>query len=128
MTLGIALFAQAQKGVFSRLITLHSLEKLHEVFGMPPENSKGMWYSIQFLMQNEMIYFYRVAEEGFSYNQYCQGLELLKHYHVQYPLKAICMPGVGSRELIDKATQFCKDRSIIFLCTAEDFYDYATDF
>ncbi len=127
MSLGIALFGEAQKGDFSDLVTLHSLEKLHEVFGMPPGTTQGMWFSIQFLMQNEMIYFYRVKEEGFSSHCYHQGLNVLEKQILQYPLKAICMPGVGDRDIIDRATNLCKRRSIIFLCTQSDFYDYATN-
>ncbi|PCI77823.1 hypothetical protein COB21_02380 [Candidatus Aerophobetes bacterium] len=128
MSAGIALFGEAQRGNFSRLVTLHTLEKLHDTFGMPPPLSKGIWLSIQLLMQNEIIYFYRIEEEGFSYPHYHEGLKLLDSQQTQYPLKALCMPGLGDRIMVGKATEFCKKHSIIFLCTEEDFYDYVTCF
>lgn len=127
MSAGIALFGEAQRGKFSRLVTLHTLEKLHDIFGMPPPLSKGIWLSIQLLMQNEIVYFYRVKDEGFSYQSYREGLDLLNRQSMQYPLKALCMPGLGDRAMIGKATEFCKKHSIIFLCTEEDLYDYITD-
>src|SRR3990167_2810142 len=103
----VALFGEAEKGPFQRAHYLQELPQLIDLFGNPPADSQGLFFAIQALLfQRELIYF-RVEEEGFSHPDYYSGIRYLESKK-STPLHAICMPGVGDREILDSTQKTCQ--------------------
>lgn len=74
----IFLFGEAEKGDFCTPLRCKSLPHLAETFGNPPEESLGILYAVQALMFERDLIYFRVKEEGFSIQDYMQGIHLLK--------------------------------------------------
>src|SRR5262245_33394700 len=96
----IALFGEAEKGEFRTAHVCHNVPQLLDRFGNPPAQSRGIYYAIQALLFNSCLIFFRVREEGFSYEDYMLGLNVLQKQHIVNHLAAICLPGVGNSEII----------------------------
>lgn len=77
------------------------------------------------MFQYEVL-FYRVEEEGFSENDYFQGLALIEEYSKPPLLQALCMPGVGDGRVIGKALSVCAQQEMILMMHEIDLYDYLT--
>ena len=122
----VALFGEAEKGDFHSLLFFSNLPLLAETLGHPPEGSHGLHLAIQTLMFKRDLIYIRVKEEGFSVRDYMQGLQLLKQTESVKKLSAICMPGVGSGEIIDQAIELCRKFHCMVITTERDFYDYLT--
>lgn len=123
----IALFGEAEKGAFRTGYLFSKLPQLMEHLGNPPPNSKGLIYAIQVLMYQRSLLFFRVEEEGFSYRDYFEGLKLLEREWGQINVAAICLPGVGNREIIEAAAPICRRNHSIMITSEPDLYDYLTD-
>lgn len=120
------LFGASEKGALCKPHHFSSLEELLDVLGHPPEHSEGIPYAIQTLLfQHNLIYF-RVSEEGFSRDDYIQGLKLLRKKEIKKPPHAICMPGVGDEELIQATTPVCHIYQSVLIVSQKDLYDYLT--
>jgi len=123
----IALFGEAEKGSYSHLKRITSLEQLCEEFGHPPEDSLGISFAVQALLfQKELIYI-RVQQEGFSHEDYIRGIHLLEKACSQIHLSAICLPGVGDNYIIEPTFKLCEQSGSLLLTTSSDLYDYLTD-
>ncbi len=119
------LFGEAEKGALCTPHFCHSLEELADRFGNPPEDSKGLLFAVQALMYDQDLIFFRVSEEGFSRNDYLKGVDLLRDQSkLPQNLSAICMPGVGDRELIDTTSEICHKRHSLLIIDEHDLYDY----
>lgn len=122
----IALFGEAEKGNFSQLIHVSSLPQLADNLGNPPQESQGIPLAIQALLyQRELIYI-RVKEEGFSFQDYMQGLKLLENRHLVSELHAVCLPGVGDNEIIEATSPICQLHNSLLILSQQDLYDYLT--
>jgi len=124
----IALFGEAEKGEFHSLMAFSSLPCLAETLGNPPEGSYGLHLAIQTLLFKKDLIFIRVKEEGFSLKDYMKGLNLLKESEKLKEVSAICMPGLGHRDILDEAFHYCNKFGSILITTEKDFYDYLTCF
>ena len=122
----VALFGQAEKGSFTSLIHIKSLDELCEEFGHPPENSSGINLAIQTLLYQRELLFIRVQEEGFSFSDYLEGIKLLEKATVSTNLSAICLPGVGDHQIIEPTFKLCEQRGSLLITTQSDLYDYLT--
>lgn len=123
----IFIFGQAQKGVFCRPTYLkHALELLNH-FGHPPELSSGISFALQSLLLQRPCIFYRVEEEGYSFNDYLRGLDILRSDWDHIKLEAIGLPGVGDPQLIAKTERFCIKKRSLILVTSTDLFDYLTN-
>ncbi|CUI15767.1 hypothetical protein PNK_0129 [Candidatus Protochlamydia naegleriophila] len=122
----IALFGEAERGDFRTAYFCQYLEELDEYFGNPPNQSKGLYYAVQALLFKRNLIFFRVAEEGFSTQDYLSGLKMLEEQRIIPHLDAICMPGVGDQEVLDAAQPICGLYHSILITTEADFYDYLT--
>lgn len=122
----IALFGEAERGEFRTAYFCQYLEELDEYFGNPPNQSKGLYYAVQALLFKRNLIFFRVAEEGFSTQDYLSGLKMLKEQRSIPHLDAICMPGVGNQEVLDAAQPICEFYHGILITNEADFYDYLT--
>jgi hypothetical protein len=122
----VALFGEAERGELASPFFLKSLAQLNETLGNPPEESRGIFFAIQFLLYEHDLIYIRVKEEGFSTKDYFKGITFLENKKKISNLSAICLPGVGDARIIDATLPLC-DLYHTFLITAErDLYDYLT--
>ncbi len=122
----IFIFGQAEKGVFCRPTYIKQVPDLFSQFGHPPEHSLGIPFAIQTLLLHKPCIFFRVEEEGYSFNDYLKGLDILKSDWEHMRLDAVGIPGVGSGELIEKAERFCFKKRSLILLSQKDLFDYLT--
>lgn len=122
----IALFGEAERGKFRTAYYCENLAQLHEYFGNPPPQSKGLYYALQALLFNRNLIFFRVPEEGFSTQDYLTGLKLLEEQKLITHIDAFCTPGVGDQEIIEAILPVCTQYHGILITTEADFYDYLT--
>jgi len=123
----IALFGEAEKGEYRIPHFCESMTQLFERVGLPPPESRGIYYAIQALLYDYRLIFFRVREEGFSYPDYLQGLQLLQQHRIASHLAAICMPGVGDAEIIEAIVPLCAHYHSILIIDDADLYDYLTE-
>lgn len=126
-TYTIALFGEAEKGNYQRPSLCRTVDELLELFGNPPIHSKGIYYAIQALLFKRALLFFRVKEEGFSYDDYALGLNLLKKQIFISGIHAVCLPGVGSSEIIGAMEPICEIYHSLLITNESDFYDYLTE-
>jgi len=72
-TYSIAMFGEAEKGSFHTAYFCQNLPQLVDYLGHPPPHSKGLYYAVQALLFQRNLIFFRVEEEGFSYQDYFLG-------------------------------------------------------
>ena len=119
----LALFGEAEKGQYKKAYVLQELGQLVDAFGNPPQDSQGIFFAVQALLyQRELIYF-RVAEEGYSADDYFFGL---KHLEGLKKLHALCMPGVGEPEIMEASRNVCSKHCSVLITSQKDLYDYLT--
>ncbi len=124
----MALFGEAEKGEFHKAYYCKTLDQLLECFGHPPQESRGLDYAIQALLYHCPLLFFRVREEGFSEQDYYDGIKLLKDQDSIPDIMAICMPGVGSGEIINAVIPICAFYHSILVISESDFYDYLSSY
>jgi len=122
----IFLFSEAEKGEYCTPFRMPSLADLSEKFGNPAENSIGIDYAIQTILDGKELVFYRVHEEGFCREDYLQGTKLLENYGAKMRLSAICMPGTGDRQIIEAIAPVCQKLKAVLVLSEKDLYDYLT--
>lgn len=124
----VALFGEAERGVFHLPILIKSVQELSEKLGNPPEESQGISLGIQALLYERLVIYFRVENEGFSKDDYVKGLRVL---HEDLPqnwghLSAVCLPGVGDVDILDATDTVTHRHKSLILTTEKDFYDYLT--
>ena len=123
----ILLFGESAKGLPQTAYVCHTLEELIDYVGEPTNPySLGVPLAIQSILMQKSVVFFRVLEEGYSYQDYEKGLFFLKQK--AFPnLTAIGVPGLGNKKLIDAFTQVCPLYQCVLLTRQADLYDYLTD-
>jgi hypothetical protein len=125
MAYNIVLFGEAEKGEFRYGYFCKNLIELSEHLGEPPsKDAKGLAFAIQALLFNRGVIFFRVHEEGFSIQDYYNGLQVLEKTQEMPPLTAICLPGVGNNEIIEATTPLCEVHQSFLILTEKDLYDF----
>lgn len=119
----IVLFGEAERGDFFNYHHCRTLAQLLETFGNPPPESRGIYYAIQALLYDFELLFFRVKEEGYSYQDYFRGLKLLGQSNYFAP-SALCAPGVGDASILDAMRPVCVRHNCIILFNEADLYDY----
>lgn len=122
----IALFGEAERGDFCRCYHCHSTDQLLESCGEPPPESRGIHYGIQALMSEYEILFFRVQEEGFSYQDYFRGIKLLSQICVTFTPIAYCLPGVGDHNILNAIRPLCIRYHSILIANERDLFDFLT--
>jgi hypothetical protein len=123
----VFLFGEAEKGEFCTPLHCRSLPQLADTLGNPPEESLGILYAVQTLLFERELIFFRVKEEGFSTADYLRGIKLLQGAENLLPnIAAICMPGVGDREIISATSPICNLHKSFLILNEKDLYDYLT--
>jgi len=122
----IFLFGAAKKGALCTPLRFDSLSHLAEDLGEPPEDSIGIDYAIQTLLLNREVIFFRVREEGFAKEDYWRGVKLLYNHGEKLKLCAICIPGVGDKEIIESLAPLSQRLRSILILSEKDLYDYLT--
>ncbi|MFA6501345.1 MAG: hypothetical protein WCT85_01005 [Parachlamydiales bacterium] len=120
----IALFGESEKGRYNYTYFCSNLVQLAEFLGNSPENSTGISFAIQSIMYEMDIIFFRVSEEGFSYDDYMFGLETLQNEPKIKKLNALCLPKVSNIEIINSLDPICKKFKSIIITTQKDLFDY----
>lgn len=118
----VFIFGEAEKGPIGIPLYPASLPELFEVLGHPPTDSFGIDYAIQTLLFDRRPVYCRVREEGFSRDDYHMGMSHLE----KHPLAAVCLPGVGDRQLLDRVAHFCLKTRTPILISERDLHDYLT--
>ncbi len=122
----LALFGEAEKGDFHTPYHFNCLPQVMDVLGHPPPQSSGLFYAVQALMFNHELIFFRVEEEGFSYQDYFKGLRILEKDALVSQIAAICLPGVGDSEILDATIPLCEKHHSLYIMSEQDLYDYLT--
>ncbi len=126
----IALFGESEKGDYHKPYHCKSTEQLLCLLGHPPKDSRGIYYAIQVLLFERDLLYLRVKEEGFSYDDYLIGLRLLldpSQIDSQTTVSALCLPGVGDKEIIQATSPICNTHHSVLLINEPDLYDYLTE-
>lgn len=123
-TYTIALFGEAEKGEYRTPALCRTVSQLLELFGNPPLHSHGIDYAIQALLYQHALIYFRVREEGFSYEDYLFGIHLLQKQTLISNINAVCLPGVGDLEIIDAMNPVCELYHSLLIINESDFYDY----
>lgn len=122
----IALFGAAEKGAFKIPYVVRELPQLMDQLGHPPEESEGLFYAVQALLYEREIIYFRVQEEGFSKVDYFTGLKLLEEKEPISKITALCLPGVGDREILNLSRSICQIHKSFLITSQKDLYDYLT--
>ena len=120
----VALFGEAEKGQFNKPFILRELTQAVELLGNPPQESEGLFFTIQALLYEREVIFFRVQEEGFSRGDYLNGF---KHLEKVEKLNALCLPGVGDLEILTASHPICERYKSPLITTPKDLYDYLTN-
>lgn len=123
----VVLFGEAEKGRFDMAYYFDSLPQLADHLGNPPPESVGLLYAVQVILYGRNLIFFRVKEEGYSFQDYFRGLRLLERDGNNLNLAAICLPGVGNGEILDAVASVCDDLNSLIIMNEPDLYDYLTD-
>ena len=121
----IVLFGEAERGEYKRAYYCKSLPQLVESLGNPPADSRGLFYVVQALLYKYDLLFFRVREEGYSFQDYLYGFRLLEKKEFD-AIMAICLPGVGDKEIIDAVVPLCESRNSMMITSESDLFDYLT--
>jgi hypothetical protein len=116
----IALFGEAEKGSFNEGLICTEITELMDCYGNPPADSSGLYYGIQALLYHYQLIFFRVEHEGFSRQDYFNGIKILSESPIIRSVHAICTPGVGDHIIINALTPLCN----ILIMNEADLYDY----
>jgi len=122
----VALFGEAEKGEICSLLFIKSIPQLNETLGNPPEDSRGIFHAIQFLLYEQELIYIRVKEEGFSTKDYLTGMKKLLNKKKVSHLDAIYLPGVGDGRIIDSTGPVLDAHQAIMITSEGDLYDYLT--
>ena len=122
----VFLFGEAERGDFCTPLICHSLCQLSDTLGNPPEESKGILYAVQALLYNRDLIYFRVKEEGLGLPEYMKGLSYLENKEIPFLLSAICMPGVGSPNILEATQPICRLHKSLLIIDEKDLYDYLT--
>ncbi|MBS0654471.1 MAG: hypothetical protein JSR46_01730 [Verrucomicrobia bacterium] len=122
----IALFGEAKEGKLDVPYFCKDLLQLFTNLGQPPEETYGLYFAVQTLLYGWPIIYFRVREEGGSFQDYRYGLRFLRSYPI-IQMKALFLPGVGSKALIEEGSDLCRERKSLLIIRAADLYDYLTD-
>jgi hypothetical protein len=127
-SISIVLFGEAEKGRFQTPYYCDSLVKLLDHLGEPGhEGGKGLDFAIQSILFQFPVIYFRVQEEGFSQEDYFSGLVQLKKKESFPSVTAICMPGVGDREIIKATDPICSVYKSFLIVSQQDLYDFLTN-
>lgn len=122
----VVIFGEAERGEYQTAYYCQNLTQLDEYFGNPPNSSRGIYYAVQSLLFHQNLIFLRVLEEGFSTDDYLQGLRLLENQEVVPTLSAICTPGLGDQNVLNEILKACAKHHCVLITNEADFYDYLT--
>ena len=124
----LALFGASSRGQVEKAYYCTELTHLFEQLGEPPQDSQGLFFAIQSLLYGQPVIYFRVLEEGVSVDDYLFGLTMLRDPN--WPLRdirALFLPGVGSKEILEEGVKLCSDRHSLLLMSETDFYDFLTN-
>ena len=124
----IALFGEAEKGVMNTAYYCKSLRELFDYLGEPPSDTHGLFFAVQSILHGMPLIYFRVHEEGVSFDDYVVGMRQLRDCTTAFiRLQALFLPGVGSNNLIEEGLVLCRERKSLLIVTESDFYDYMTE-
>lgn len=122
----IALFGESERGEAGVAYYCDSLPQLMDCLGNPPDESKGLHCAIQALLYNFSLIYFPVHVEGFSNEDYLQGIDLLNQKGIIRDIGAVCLPGVGNKLILNTVARVCEVHSNILITNQADLYDYLT--
>lgn len=120
----IALFGAAERGEYETIYHCYTINQLADYFGHPPPYTRGIFMAIQALLYQRELFFIRVRDEGYSFQDYYKGLRLLTSGGVAPYLAAVGMPGVGDSGLVETTASICAIHDSILITCEDDLYDY----
>ena len=124
--LTLALFGEAEQGSLHQGVLCSTLPQLIDIFGHPPPSSQGLILAIQALLYGSQLIYFRVREEGFSSEDYFEGIEQIEKSEWAPKVHAFAIPGVGDGEIIHAIIPLCNTYHSILITTQADLHDYLT--
>ena len=125
-TLTLALFGEAETGLMRQGVLCETLPQLIDIFGHPPASSQGLVLAIQALLYGRRLIYFRVKEEGFSSEDYFEGIEQLEKSEWASKVAAYGIPGVGDSAIIHAIIPICAIYHSILITSQADLQDYLT--
>lgn len=124
--LTLALFGEAEKGSLHQGVFCSTLPQLIDIFGNPPPSTQGLILAIQALLYGSQLIYFRVREEGFSSEDYFEGIEQIGKSEWAPKVHAFGVPGVGDGAIIHAIIPLCVIYHSILITTQADLHDYLT--
>ncbi len=124
--LTIALFGEAERGRLHEGVFCETLPQLIDIFGQPPPSSQGLILAIQSLLYGRQLIYFRVREEGFSSEDYFEGIDQIEKSEWASRVSAFAIPGVGDSTIIHAIIPLCAIYHSILITTQADLHDYLT--
>jgi len=122
----VALFGEAEKGSWERPYVVKELPDLVDVLGNPPPESEGLFFAVQALLFKRQLIYFRVQDEGLSKTDYILGLQFLRNRKKVKKIHALCLPGVGDRDILNVSSLICEMHKSPLITTQKDLFDYLT--
>lgn len=122
----IALFGASEKGHYGKPLTCKSVQELSDFCGNPPEHTRGIELSVQALLYEWELHFFRVHDEGYSLDDYMLGFkEILKNDAIQ-DISALALPGVGDDGILEASKSIVNTFGSLLILQENDLFDYLT--
>lgn len=120
------IFGEAEKGPYCTPIFCSCMKELFDLLGNCPSDTEGLHYAVQTVLFNRYLIYFRVEEEGFSFQDYFKGFKFLGTKRGEISLSGIGIPGVGNHDVISAALPICRLYESPLILTQKDLYDYLT--
>lgn len=120
----LALFGEAEKGLYDTAHLCHNVEEMYHYLGN--KTTKGLSLATQGINHGYDILYFRVKEEGYSLDDYFFGLQFLNTHINDLSLSALSLPGVGDLYVIEAARSLCQKYQCLLLVSDQDLYDLIT--
>jgi hypothetical protein len=121
----ILIFGESKRGEFLKLFQINTLPDLSTFLGEPTTSGIGIHMAIQSLLFEKSVLFIKVGEEGYDIDHYSLGFkEIDNNPHLL--IDAIALPGVGSNEILKKASLLAKKKKALLILREKDLYDFIT--
>lgn len=121
----VAIFGESRKGEFLKLFYINTLPDLATHLGEPTASGIGIHMAIQSLLFQKDILYIKVLEEGYDLEHYSVGIREIEN-KTDLLISAIALPGVGSNEILKKASLLAKKKKAVLILTEKDLYDFMT--
>lgn len=121
----IILFGEAERGDYCLPYHCSTLTELIDLLGQAPPHSHGIHYAVQALLYRRELLYFRVQEEGYSYQDYLRAVKMIATQSKDWgPFSAVCAPGVAEDFLLRAIDSLCRAHRCLLITNEADLFDY----